>query len=197
MHSKECLILDMLIDKKNEIAKIIKICSRKYSLEDPGMKNLIKFLVIGEDKRFYFHHGIDVLSIIRAIYKNIFQSCHEGASTIDQQLVRVITGDYSYTLVRKIKEMFLAIWMDNKFSKNIIALTYLTISYYGTNYYNLALILKRFHERIDKNIDNDICAEIIARLKYPEPRKVSITWSKKIAIRREYILRLKTKYHGK
>ena len=66
---------------------------------------LVRFLVVAEDHRFYSHSGYDVIGICRAFYKNVFRGKREGASTIEQQLVRVLTEDYRYSFRRKINEI--------------------------------------------------------------------------------------------
>lgn len=69
---------------------------------------LVRFLIVAEDNRFYNHPGYDVVGICRAIYKDVCKGKREGASTIEQQLVRVLTGDYRFSVRRKIKEIYLA-----------------------------------------------------------------------------------------
>ena len=66
----------------------------KLRYNSDGYKKLVTFLVIGEDHRYYKHPGFDIIGICRAIYKNVFLGKREGASTIEQQLVRVLTEDY-------------------------------------------------------------------------------------------------------
>ena len=56
---------------------------------------------------------------------------HEGASTIEQQLVRVLTNDYERTLKRKLKEIYLASHLRKYADKETIAIAYLDIAYYG------------------------------------------------------------------
>ncbi len=154
------------------------------------LKTLIKYLILGEDKRFYQHHGFDLIAIFRAFYKNIFKGCNEGASTINQQLVRTITGDYRICFTRKIKEIMLAIWIDKKFTKNQIATCYLRIAYYGTRYPNLETYLYSNNLKKCQEIDDLTAANIIARLKYPEPKQLNIIKLKKIDRRVSYLLKL-------
>ena len=149
---------------------------------------LVEFLIQAEDHRYKNHLGFDIVAIFRAIYKNVFKGTKEGASTIEQQLVRVLTSDYERSISRKCKEIVLATILKTIASKKEIALVYLNIAYYGTEYQNLDSILQKYGFNKQDNIPDKICAEIVARLKYPEPRSISIKRKKQIKMRTEYIL---------
>lgn len=149
---------------------------------------LVEFLVQAEDHRYNHHLGFDVVAIFRAIYKNVFKGTKEGASTIEQQLVRVLTSDYNRSFYRKYKEIVLATRLKTIASKKEIALVYLNIAYYGTEYQNLDSILRKYGLSKQDDIPDKICAEIVARLKYPEPRSMNIKRIKQIEKRTDYIL---------
>ena len=91
-----------------------------------------------EDKNFYEHYGFIPVSFIRAAIKNVISSSYaQGASTITQQVVKntLLTGDKSPT--RKLKEIVLAIKLDNVMSKEDILETYLNESPYGGMIYGV------------------------------------------------------------
>lgn len=150
---------------------------------------LVEFLIIAEDHRYYKHPGFDLIAICRAIIKNTFYGKKEGASTIEQQLVRVITEDYRCTVLRKIKEIYLAYQLNGFIDKFTIAAIYLDIAYYGTDYQNLLALLKKFKVKLSSNLDDEVCAEIVARLKYPEPHIMTRNRAIQIEQRKRYILR--------
>ncbi|HSS59475.1 MAG TPA: transglycosylase domain-containing protein, partial [Solirubrobacteraceae bacterium] len=85
-----------------------------------------------EDKRFYQHGGVDYQGIARAFLDDL-QAGHvvQGASTIEQQLVRNLYLTDSQTIQRKIKEAWLAIQMADHWSKDKILGTYLNVISYG------------------------------------------------------------------
>ena len=151
---------------------------------------LITFLVVAEDRRYYHHPGFDVIGICRAIYRNLFLSKREGASTIEQQLVRVLTGDYRYSYQRKIKEIYLASKLRHIADKQTLAASYLEVSNYGTIYHGLSSILQKFAMDIHQELSDEVCAEVIARLKYPEPRIMTTKRALQIEERKRYILYL-------
>ena len=96
----------------------------------PGM--LKEAFIAAEDARFYQHKGIDILSIIRAFFKNIEAgTIVQGGSTITQQVTKsfLLTPERSYT--RKTKEAILAYRIDKTFTKDEILYLYLNQRYLG------------------------------------------------------------------
>lgn len=174
----------------------IKICQRlqpeleKLKKYPDRYKKLVAFLVVGEDHRYYRHIGFDVISICRAIYRDVFYGKREGASTIEQQLVRVLTEDYRFSLLRKIKEIYLATKLKRIADKYTLAAAYLDMANYGTELSGLAAVLDKFGVDIKQDIDDEICAAVVARLKYPEPRRYNAARMAQIERRTKYILQL-------
>jgi len=101
-----------------------------------------------EDKGFYTEGPIDYLGILRAAVHDLLGGSLEGASTITQQLVKLNENwDGKVTVFRKIKEVFLAYDVSEKFSKNTILTGYLNIAPYGgVNYGVQAAAESYFHE---------------------------------------------------
>ena len=87
-------------------------------------KNIKNAFLASEDKNFYDHYGIDIIAIFRAFFTNIinFNSNKRvvGASTITQQVVKnlLLTNELSYS--RKIKEIILAVRIENILNKDEI-----------------------------------------------------------------------------
>lgn len=82
----------------NKICRRLQPELKKLKTKPDCYEKLVAFLVEGEDHRYYKHIGFDVIGIGRAIYRDVFLGKREGASTIEQQLVRVLTEDYRYSL---------------------------------------------------------------------------------------------------
>lgn len=162
----------------------------KLKTKSDRYQKLVAFLVVGEDHRYYKHIGFDVIGIGRAIYRDVFLGKREGASTIEQQLVRVLTEDYRYSLRRKIKEIYLATKLKHFADKYTLAAAYLDIANYGTDLPGLTSVLDRFGVSLQQEIDDEICAEVVARLKYPEPRWYNAHRMEQIELRKRHILRL-------
>ena len=145
--------------------KIETINRRNFRLP----QHLILSIIEIEDKRYFHHLGIDFYSILRALLKNITTNRFEGASTIVQQLVRVITDEREISIRRKVKEIMLAVLINNEFTKNEIISAYLNT--YRFHYcYGIFAFCKAEKYDID-NLSFNECAQIAARLKYPSINK--------------------------
>ncbi|MDE1874883.1 MAG: transglycosylase domain-containing protein [Patescibacteria group bacterium] len=98
-----------------------------------------------EDEDFYHHGGIKVSSIIRALWDDLLTGHYsEGGSTITQQVVKntLLTGDK--TITRKLKELVLAIKLDNALPKDQILTIYLNENPYGGNLYGVEEASRQF-----------------------------------------------------
>ncbi len=94
--------------------------------------HLVKAALATEDRRFYEHFGIDVIGLARALTVNARASgVVQGGSTITQQLAKNLFLSNQRSLDRKIKEAFLAIWLEQRLTKNEILKLYLDRAYMG------------------------------------------------------------------
>ncbi|WP_167519602.1 peptidoglycan glycosyltransferase/peptidoglycan DD-transpeptidase MrcA [Intestinirhabdus alba] len=99
---------------------------------------MIKAFIATEDSRFYEHHGVDPVGIFRAASVALFSGrATQGASTITQQLARNFFLSPERTLMRKIKEVFLAIRIEQLLSKDEILELYLNKIYLGYRAYGV------------------------------------------------------------
>lgn len=103
----------------------------ELSDEDEPPALLTEVLIVGEDIRFLQHHGVDFFACLRAIRVFFAARRIEGASTIEQQLVRTINGEYRVCMRRKLREMCLAAYVSWRLPKNSIAKAYLNCAYFG------------------------------------------------------------------
>ena len=98
-----------------------------------------KAFIAAEDRRFYLHKGVDLWSICRAIINNLRQRrVEEGASTITQQLARLVFLNQEKTLIRKIKEASLAYKLERTLTKDEILEQYLNNVYLGAGAYGVS-----------------------------------------------------------
>ncbi|MEE9314643.1 MAG: PBP1A family penicillin-binding protein [Rhizobiaceae bacterium] len=94
--------------------------------------HFIKAVLATEDRRFFEHIGIDFLGLLRAMVENArANSVVQGGSTITQQLAKNLFLTNERTLERKIKEAFLALWLEYNLSKKEILKLYLDRAYMG------------------------------------------------------------------
>ena len=100
--------------------------------------NLIKTTINIEDKRFYEHHGVDILRIIKATINNLKNSkIVEGASTITQQYAKNLYLNFDKTFSRKLNELWYTIQIETHYSKDEILEGYLNTINYGHGNYGI------------------------------------------------------------
>lgn len=120
--------------------------------------------VATEDERFYKHNGFDIIGIGRALVNNLMGGTLEGASTITQQLVRntVLADemtDISYK--RKVREIFLAMKMEDLYSKEDILLLYLNTINYGGGAYGIEAASQRYFSKPSSELTLNEAATLI------------------------------------
>ncbi len=94
--------------------------------------HLIKAVLATEDRRFFEHYGIDIIGTFRAIATNARAGgVVQGGSTLTQQLAKNLFLSNERSIERKIKEAFLALWLETRATKNEILKTYLDRAYMG------------------------------------------------------------------
>lgn|SRR5574341_72304 len=167
---------------------------RIYSEYGQSMKQDISprfsdFLIVAEDRRFSTHSGIDVIAVIRAIWKYLLYRQLSGASTIQQQLVRTIQRRYERSFRRKIREMMLACVVSEVMEKYEILDSYLHVAYFGWRMNGLDQACGRLGINIAHPTPQQ-AATVVARLKYPEPEIPSPKRLQQIANRTQYLLNL-------
>lgn len=100
--------------------------------------NILNAVVSTEDKRFEIHNGVDWRRTVFALAMDLVYSdsdVRQGGSTITQQLIKNLTGDDEQTWERKLREIFRALEIEKKYTKEQILESYMNnIGWGGTNY---------------------------------------------------------------
>ena len=100
--------------------------------------NLIKTTINIEDKRFYQHHGVDILRVFKATLNNLKNNkIIEGASTITQQYAKNLYLNFDKTFSRKLNELWYTIQIETHYSKDEILEGYLNTINYGHGNYGI------------------------------------------------------------
>lgn len=95
-------------------------------------KSLIDAVIAIEDKRFYEHPGVDPIGLTRAVVVNLVRGGRaQGGSTLTQQLAKNYFLTHEKTFVRKLKEVFYALALERRYSKQQILAMYLNEIYLG------------------------------------------------------------------
>lgn len=130
----------LVYDTNDELISVLRGEKDVYYIPYEDIPDLFKEAMIAiEDKKFLTHSGVDLKANIRAIVALIKNKgdITQGASTITQQLARTVflTNEVSYE--RKLKEIFIAVELENKYSKKLIMEFYLNNIYFANGYYGI------------------------------------------------------------
>ncbi|HIO23092.1 MAG TPA: PBP1A family penicillin-binding protein [Nitrospinaceae bacterium] len=119
--------------------KVLKtLGDRGYMTLDLISPNFQKAIIAVEDSTFYEHHGLDLLAILRAFYKNTVKGkAAEGGSTITQQLAKNLFFSFEKSYERKLKELLMAFQIESTFSKPEILEAYANQIYFGKGAYGV------------------------------------------------------------
>lgn len=119
----------------------------KVDLKDVP-EELKNALIATEDKNFYRHHGYDMLGIIRSSIQNVIaRHTVQGASTLTQQLARILFLSNERTITRKIKELEVAARIEKTISKDQILEMYLNNVYLGAGAYGVSAASKIYFNK--------------------------------------------------
>jgi len=137
---------------------------KRTQIDFAQMPDTIKYATISlEDQDFYTHHGIKITSMFRSALVDIFhRGAKQGASTITQQLIKNSILTSERTLTRKIKEVILALELEQKFSKNDILGMYLNEIPYGSNAYGIEAASQTFFGKHANDLTLDEAALLSA-----------------------------------
>lgn len=127
--------------KANDGSVLQKIgpATQEYLQYDDIPDTLVQAFIASEDRRFYEHNGIDYKGIARAINSNLRnRQLVEGASTITQQVARIIFLDQDRSFQRKFREALLAYKLEKELGKEKILERYLNLVYLGAGAYGVA-----------------------------------------------------------
>ena len=116
-------------------------------------KQIKKIFIEAEDKRFYFHHGVDYAALVSAFFQNaIGKKVIRGGSTISMQLVKIQNQDNSLTIKRKLHDIFYAQVIESKHTKKTIFVTYINNLYFGHGATGLASAARTFYGTTADNL---------------------------------------------
>ena len=152
-----------------------------------------------EDARFYTHSGVDIKRIVGAFVSNLSSSSTQGGSTITQQLIKntLLSSEQSYK--RKIQEAYLAMQLEQRYTKDQILESYLNTIWLGENYYGVQTAAEGYFGKSLGELTLRECAMLAGTCNSPyyyNPRRNFYTRSKEgvdyVAItnnRTDYVLR--------
>ena len=173
-----------MISDLRKISKIIK--EHSFCLPDEELSN---FIFILEDKRFLYHIGFDPIATVRATLTRLMGNPKGGASTLDMQLVRTITGRREKTAYRKFREITLAILVRGKFGRKMILSCYLQILYSGTGLVGIEAASRSIYGKSSFQCSTKEKSLLAAVILLPLPRRPTLNWGARITNRARYARR--------
>ncbi len=164
-HSGRATIV--LDDEGNEWARFQ--LDRREPIELNSMpEHLMHAFIAAEDWSFFSHRGISFKGIARSIFVNLYHGRKvQGASTITQQLVKLLFFDSQKTFSRKMKEQLYALIIERQFTKEHILQTYLNNIYFGCGIYGVQAASQRFWHKDATDLSVDQAALLAAIVRSP------------------------------
>ncbi|MDO8442681.1 MAG: PBP1A family penicillin-binding protein [bacterium] len=142
-----------------------------------------------EDQTFYDHPAFDIKGIIRAFISNLTnRKIAQGGSTITQQLAKNSFLTSEKTITRKIKELILAIQLEQKYNKDEILNLYLNQSPFGGNTYGIQAASQAFYNKNAEDLDIAESALLASVLQAPTYYSPWGTRTKELFDRKDYVL---------
>ncbi|MBQ5667024.1 MAG: transglycosylase domain-containing protein, partial [Oscillospiraceae bacterium] len=123
---------------------------------------LIDTVVAAEDKRFWHHQGVDFARTIQATTDFLTGSDSGGGSTITQQLIKNVTGANEVRIDRKVKEIFNALALEKKYSKQQILEAYLNVIALGYNTRGVQAAANMYYDKDISELTIEECAGLIS-----------------------------------
>jgi penicillin-binding protein 1A len=129
---------------------------------------LPKAFIAIEDRRFYDHHGVDPVGLVRALMANLLhRNITQGGSTITQQLAKNFFLTRDRNMMRKLQEVMLSLWLEHKFTKDELLELYLNRVYFGAGAYGVEAAAQRYFGKSARNVSLSEAALLAGLVKSP------------------------------
>lgn len=157
-----------IVDQKGKEITKLYIENRELVPIEQIPKHVQQAFLAVEDARFYEHHGIDYPSIFRAVYRDLLaREKVQGGSTITQQLVKNVFLTHEKTFVRKLKEVAIALQIEQKYTKQQILEMYMNHIYFGHGAYGIQSAAKMYFNKNVEDLTVEEGAMLAGLLKAP------------------------------
>lgn len=125
-------------------------------------------VIATEDRRFYQHYGLDARRLAKVIWENLTSTARPGASTITQQLARNLFLTLDKKVSRKLKEMILALQLEQTYSKDEILAMYLNVINFGSGSYGVQSAAHTFFGKDVWELEESECTMLAGMIQMPE-----------------------------
>lgn len=163
-------VASRIYDRNNRIVYMFGEEKRLLVSYNDISPNFFRALIAVEDAGFYSHHGISIKGIFRALIYDVFTGKRQqGGSTITQQLAKQYFLTPEKTIKRKIKEMLLAINIEQHYSKEQILTMYANKVYLGHGRYGIESASHYFFGKKAKDLNIEEGAMLAGMVRIPMP----------------------------
>lgn len=157
------------VNNKSIIEKVDEIKNKDHYI---GLKEIPKAyqtaLLKSEDKRFYYHFGMDPLATARAMFNNIIERRYaQGGSTLTQQLAKNMYFSFDKKVERKVAELFVAFDLERQLTKDEILELYCNIAYFGEGCYGLEEASNHYYSVSPEDLNQMQIEALVWTLKSP------------------------------
>lgn len=153
-------------DKKPvEIARLHGVEDRVWVDLDDISPYMSKAFIAIEDKRFEKHHGVDWIRVAGVITKP--SNLGQGGSTITQQLIKNVTNNKEVTVVRKFREILMALNLEKNYDKDTIIEAYMNTLYLGSGCYGVKTASQKYFGKDVKDLNAAECAVLASITQFP------------------------------
>jgi monofunctional biosynthetic peptidoglycan transglycosylase len=151
---------------------------------------LLHAVVMSEDGNFFDHEGVDYNAIINSLARNLRKREYSaGGSTITQQVVKNVFLTHEKSIVRKLKEYFIAKRLEARFSKNKILELYLNVAEFGPDIYGVYHASKVYFKKTPSKINAAEGAFLALMLPSPRRNYLSVYKNKYLSSKNKKKLR--------
>lgn len=155
-------------DRNNELIHEFSIEKRNMVPLEEIPVDLQNAVVAMEDRNFFSHPGFSIRGIVRALLSDMRTgTAKQGASTLTQQLSRGVFLTQEKKLIRKIREIILAIQIEHRFSKREILQLYLNQIYLGSGSYGVKAAAKKYFDKDLSEITTGEAALLVGLIPAP------------------------------
>ncbi len=144
-----------VLDSEGKLLRLTTSSDEKYRIYTPLKEispQVIAATLEQEDRWFYYHPGVNPVSILRAVLQNLTTQRKLGASTLSMQLARLRYGIYSRSVAGKIKQIAFALYLESRYSKDQILEAYLNLAPYGGNIEGIGAAALVYFSKIPKEL---------------------------------------------
>jgi penicillin-binding protein 1A len=160
---------DVVLDRNGHELNRLGVSGSEKALLTDYPRWQIDTLLFAEDKNFFHHHGVEYTAILRAVLNNALRLRYaQGASTITQQLARIMLQNRQKNILRKLSEIRLARALESQLSKPKILELYMNHVYLGHGNYSFPSAAKFYYDKTPAELTYNEFLSIVALIPSPE-----------------------------